>query len=310
MKTPKPSIDFDFRQLEIFCRVAEAGSFSEAAKQVFLAQASVSERIASLENMVNTRLLDRQGRQVTLTKAGELLYRRALDLLELKKNIALELEAFLGHKGGQIEIGGSTIPGEYILPEHIGRFSRQFPDIFVNLLIADTDEIETKVLDGRLELAVTGSKPSNRNFAIKELWKDELVLAVPAGHAWAGLKEIGLKELVQMPFIARENGSGTLRMVNESLAKSRLKSPEALKVVARLGSSTAVKQGIKSGLGVSILSKVAVAAELAEGSLKALKIKGLDLGRSFYLICDRRRTVSPPCQAFLDFLLEDTGAER
>ncbi|MGD9040910.1 MAG: LysR family transcriptional regulator, partial [Desulfobacteraceae bacterium] len=116
------SIDFDLRQLEIFCKVVENGSFSKAADAVYLAQASVSERIANLEKMVGVRLLDRLGREVVPTKAGELLYKHAVLLLDMKRTARLEMEGFLGVKQGEIHMGGSTIPGEYILPKVIGDF--------------------------------------------------------------------------------------------------------------------------------------------------------------------------------------------
>jgi DNA-binding transcriptional LysR family regulator len=303
MKNIQPRSDFDLRQLEIFCKVAELKSFSKASKEVTLAQASVSERIATLENMVGARLFDRLGRQVLLTKAGELLYKQALPLLEMKKAICLELDDFQGKEGGEVHIGGSTIPGEYILPELIGQFNKRFPRIFINLSIADTVQIENQVLNGEFEFGVIGSKTSQKNLLIHELWKDELILAIPADHRCAPKKEISVQELSQEPFIIRETGSGTLKIIDHVLQKSSLKGLETLNIVARLGSSTAVKQGIKAGLGISILSSKAVASELKDGSLKALKIKGLAMNRFFYLIRDQRRTLSAPCQALLDFLV-------
>ncbi|MFH1350100.1 MAG: selenium metabolism-associated LysR family transcriptional regulator [Pseudomonadota bacterium] len=296
-------IDFDLRQIEIFCKVVEMGSFSKAADAVFLAQASVSERIATLENMVGTKLLDRLGRQVVPTKAGELLYRHALLLLEMKRTVRLEMENFLGQKRGAIYLGGSTIPGEYILPQLIGRFHEQYPDISIILSIADTDEIETRVLDGNLELGVIGSKAVARNLLLDELWEDELVLAVPVQHRWAKRKWVTIPELSQEPFIAREMGSGTLKILEEYIQRGGSITPEALNVVARFGSSTAVKEGIKAGLGVSILSSRAINTEVQTGILIALRIKGLPMTRYFYLIRDKRRTISPLCRVLLDFLL-------
>ena len=132
-----PSIDFDLRQLEIFRKVVDLKSFSKAAKEVFRAQASVSERIATLENMVGTRLLNRLGREVVPTKAGELLYKHAVLLLDMKRTASLEMESFLGIKRGEIHLGGSTIPGEYILPNVIGQFCCQYPSLSVTLTVAD-----------------------------------------------------------------------------------------------------------------------------------------------------------------------------
>lgn len=303
----KPSIDFDLRQLEIFCRVVELKSFSKAAKAVFLAQASVSERIASLESMVGVKLLNRLGRQVVPTRAGKLLYKHANKLLNMKKTACLEMENFLGIKKGEVHIGASTIPGEYILPKSIGLFNEKYPSISVRLTIEDTDEIERRILHGDFELGVVGSKSSHENLTYHALWNDELVLVVPRNHRWGKKKEIDIKELANEPFILREIGSGTLRIIEDYLDPSASKIVDSLQVVARFGSSTAVKEGIKAGLGVSILSSRAIETEIETGSLKALKIKGLSLLRKFYLIMDKRRTVSPICRAMLDFLIVISG---
>ncbi|MCD6138324.1 MAG: LysR family transcriptional regulator [Deltaproteobacteria bacterium] len=296
-------VDFDLRQLEIFRKVVELRSFSKAAAEVFLSQASVSERIATLENMVGTRLLDRLGREVVPTKAGGLLYKHAVLLLDMKKAACLEMQSFLGVRRGDIHIGGSTIPGEYILPKVLGPFRKEYPLVSVMLTVADTSEIERRVLEGKFELGVIGFKSSQKNLISHELWKDELVLAVPAPHRWAGKDRVSVDELSAEPFILREVGSGTLKIMEDYLQASGLKGISSLQVVARFGTSTAVKEGIKAGLGVSILSSRALHTELKTGILKALKIKGLRMSRSFYLIRDKRRLPSPLCQAMVDFLL-------
>jgi len=296
------SIDFDLRHLDIFSKVVELKSFSKAAEAVFLAQASVSERIANLEDMVGTSLLDRLGRQVTPTKAGELLYKHAVLLLENKRTACLEMQAFLGMQKGDVQIGASTIPGEYILPKVMGRFRREYPFVSVTLSIGDTSEIEDHVLKGELELGVVGSRSSHRSLIHHELWKDQLVLAVPSQHRWASKAEISIEELSEEPFILRETGSGTLRIIKDFIEASGSGGMDSLKVVAYFGSSTAVKEGIKAGLGVSILSSRALDTELNTGILKALKVKGLPMSRSFYLIRDTRRNLSLLCQAMLDFL--------
>ena len=303
LSVPTTSVDFDLRQLEVFVKVLELGSFSKAGEAVHLAQASVSERIATLENMVGAKLLDRMGRTVAPTKAGELLYRHALRLLEMKKTACLEMQDFLGVKQGEIRIGGSTIPGEYILPKVIGRFSKEYPRITVSLAVADSEEIETRVLEGEFELGVIGRKSSNKNLASHELWEDELVLALPATHRWAGKKEVLIQEVVREPFISREIGSGTLKSSEAYLQGAGLKGVDSLKVVARLGTSTAVKEGVKAGIGISILSAIALDTELKAGVLKALRLKGIPMFRHFYLIRDKRRTASPIGRSLMNFLI-------
>ena len=294
------TIDFSFRELETFCKVVELESFSKAAEAVSLVQASVSERIASLENKVGTRLLDRLGRKVIPTAAGELLHKHATLFLEMKETAQLEIESFLGLEQGEISMGGSTIPGEYILPDLIGRFNKKYPHLLVQLNIADSSEIENRVLAGELEIGVIGSKSTQANLLCQKLWEDELVLAVPVRHPWARRKAISLQELRKTPFILREEGSGTLKILAAYLRDSGEDGTKALNVSARFGSSTAVKEGIKSGLGLSILSARAIDTEVKAGVLKALKVKGLLMSRNFFLIRNKLRIASPACKRYSD----------
>jgi len=304
-----PTVDFSFRELEIFCKVVELENFSKAAKAVFLVQASVSERIASLEKKIGTRLLDRLGRKVIPTAAGELLHKHATLLLEMKETAQLEMENFLGLKQGEVSMGGSTIPGEYILPALISRFNKKYPYLSVQLKISDSSNIEKRILKGQLELGVIGSKSTHPNIISQQLWEDELVLAVPANHPFARRKSVSLKELRETPFILREEGSGTLKILEDYLRDSGENGTSAFQLTSRFGSSTAVKEGIKSGLGLSILSKRAIETEVKAGLLKALKIKGLSISRNFYMIRNKLRIASPSCQAMLDYLLA-TAVEK
>jgi DNA-binding transcriptional LysR family regulator len=304
-----PSIDFGFRELEIFCKVVELRSFSKAADAVFLVQASVSERIASLEKKVGTRLLDRMGRKVIPTAAGELLHKHATLMLDMKETAKLEMEKFLGLKQGDITIGGSTIPGEYILPALISRFKQKYPHIAVQLKISDSSNIEKHVLAGQLEFGVIGSKSQHPNIMSQQLWEDELVLAVPANHPFARRKSVALNELMDTPFILREQGSATLKILKDYLRDLGQDGTDAFHVIARFGSSTAVKEGIKSGLGLSVLSIRAIETDVQAGLLSALKIKDLQMSRNFFLIRNKLRIASPACQAMLNYLLA-TVAER
>jgi DNA-binding transcriptional LysR family regulator len=173
----------------------------------------------------------------------------------------------------------------------------------VTLVIADTEEIHGRVLEGACELGVIGSKSSHKSILNYELWKDELVLAVPAKHRWAKRKRVRLEELYGEPFILREQGSGTQKILEDYLVSFGSKGTDHLFAVARFGSSTAVKEGIKAGLGVSILSLRALDTEIETGILKALRLNGLSMSRRFYLIRDKRRIVSPLCQGMMEFLL-------
>jgi DNA-binding transcriptional LysR family regulator len=302
-------MDFDLRQLEIFRRVVDLRSYSKAAESIRLAQASVSERMATLERMVGTKLLDHIGREIVPTKAGELLYKWAARHLDLKKQTCLDLQEFLGIRKGDVEIGGSTIPAEYILPGVIRRFREKYPDIVVRLRTGDSEAISRQVSEGTLELGIIGSGLKAKRLAVTELWKDELVLVVYPEHRWSRKRSVSLIELSGEPFIQRGSGSGTRQMLEQQLRRLRLKGFDGFRVVSQMGSSTAVKEGIRSGLGVSILSRRAVVADVEAGSLKIIPLDNVSLHRSFYLIRDRGRAQSPLCRALFQFLQSDAAGD-
>lgn len=304
-----PAIDFELRHLEIFCKVLELGSFSKAAEEVHLAQASVSERVANLERMVGVRLLDRLGRQVVPTKAGLLLHQKALALLGMKRSICLDMEAFLGVHQGEIRLGGSTIPGEYILPAVLGRFRKRYPEVTVRLDIADTSKIHQGVLDGRFELGVAGYRSKDTRLVHEALWEDELVLAIPADHQWAGRESVSMEDVMGEPLILREEGSGTQKSLEDHFREAKGHDIDKFRVSARLGTSTAVKEAVKAGLGAAFLSYHALAAELEQGAVKALRLKDRRIIRRFYMIRDKRRTASPLCEAISSFLMETARQE-
>lgn len=300
------AMDFNLKQCETFCKVVELKSFSKAAEDLYITQASASERVANLEKIVGIKLLDRLGRQIVPSSAGKMLYKKAKELLEYKEQACRELHEFLGVQRGDISVGGSTIPGEFILPQHLGEFRLLHPDIQIKLEIGDTREIVNKILDGNLEIAVVGSKESNQLIVSEKLWDDELVLAVNSKHKWASQRKVTIMELQDEPFIVRELGSGTRHIIEKHLMNSLNLSFNDFNVVAVLGSSTAIKEGVKNQLGVSILSKWSIVSELEFGTIKAVPIQSLKLHRNFHLIHDKRRAQSPLCSVFRQFLLDKT----
>jgi DNA-binding transcriptional LysR family regulator len=299
----------DLRKLEVFCKVYELKSFSRAGKACLLSQPTVSEHIRYLETHLDVRLFDRLGREVVPTRAGEILYKYARRMLNLKREAGQTLERYRGKMSGDLELGGSTIPGQYILPSLIGRFRENFPDIFIKLLIGDTMKITTMVLDGQLELGVVGAKIKSNKLQFKQLFDDELVLAVSPNHRWAKRSAIRLEELPEAPFIMREQGSGTRMTMLEIFEQAGLDSQE-FKVVAEMGSTDAIRQAIKAKVGVSILSRRAIADELQFEQLCHVPVKGLSLARHFYLVTHNKRSRSPVGQAFVDYLIEnrDSGS--
>ena len=291
----------DLWQLNIFCKVVENRSFSEAGREIHLSQPTVSSHIKDLENHFGCRLIDRLSKEALPTKAGELLYAYAHRLIALKEETETALAEFLGSIKGTLIIGGSTIPGVYILPRIMGAFKKIHPAVKLSLLIGDTQKIIDEILGDNLEMGIVGAETRDKRIVQERVIEDQMGLALPGDHKWAGQKRVTLNALCQEPFIVRENGSGTLESIQRSLVQCG-SSLEELNIVAEMGSTAAVIQGIKSHLGVSILSSIAVADEVRAGNLSLLEIEGLNLKRSFQLTRRRNRTASPLCQAFMEFI--------
>ena len=296
----------DARQLEIFVKVAELGSFSKAAGALFLTQPTVSEHIRGLEEELGLRLLDRLGRGAAPTKAGQLLLGYARRILELHREARQALDQFQGRMSGELIVAASTIPGEYVLPALIGRFKEKYPDIAISLLIGDTQRVVEWVLEGRAELAVAGAQIDHRALEYRELMPDELVLVVSAAHPWHGKKTATLEEVRAEPLIVRERGSGSRHALEKALAEVGLDLSD-FRVVGEMGSTQAIKQGVKAGVGISLISKRAVAEECQHGILHCVKVKDLRFSRAFYLVTNTTRTRSPLAEAFRAFLISESA---
>lgn len=299
----------DLWQLKIFCKVIELKSFSRAALAVHLSQPTVSSHIKELEAHCGCRLIDRLAKKSVPTAAGKLLYRYAHRLIALHDEAESALAEFNGRIRGRLVVGGSTIPGGYLLPRIVGAFARQYPEVVVSLVIADTAQIASDILAGALELGLVGARVDHRQLLQQKLVEDEMCLIVPANHAWANKKTVSLAELFSEPFIIREHGSGTLKSLQDSL-HSHGRSIDDFKIAAQMGSTEAVCQAIKSDVGISILSTLAVSDELKDGSLKALTVRGLNLKRNFYLTRHKNRSSSPLARAFIKFLNQSHGKTR
>jgi DNA-binding transcriptional LysR family regulator len=291
----------DLWQLRIFCRVVELKSFSKTAESIHLSQPTVSSHIKDLEGYYECRLIDRLAREAVPTKAGEILYNYASKIISLAEQAKNAVSEYKGTIKGRLIVGGSTIPGGYLLPTLIGKFIQQYPEVRITLTHGDTRSIIDDVLDGRVEFGVVGALSQEPHLFQEPLFEDEMALIVPSGHPWAVRNTVTLEELSKEPFIVRETGSGTLRTIREMIGEKRYRI-EDFHLVAEMGSTAAVVQGIRGGAGVSILSKVAVAESLSVGSLASVGVEGLTLKRWFYLTRHSDRTPSPLCLRFIDFL--------
>lgn len=300
----KSAVDLDLYKLEIFYWVAELKSFSRAAELLSLRQPTISAHVQELEGMLGGKLLYRISGRISLTPLGELVVERAKDLLAFKRETVAAVEQFHGTLSGELWVGGSNIPGEYLLPQKLGAFIKRFPQVKPILRIGDSAGILEALLDGKVELGFVGYKTDDVRLAFEKVWHDEMVLAVPKGHPWSRRTFVRLEDLRTEPFVSRERGSGTLDSIHKLLAKGRRGGGDLLNVAMELGSTEAIKEALISGIGVSILSRVSITRELAEGLLLEVPIRGLTMERDFYQVYHKRRPLHPLAQTFRRFLKE------
>ena len=288
----------ELRFLDVFCKVFELKSFSRAADKLLLTQPTISAHIKSLETDLDLVLFDRMGREVLPTKAGLLLYEYASEIGRLNREARQAVSRLSGKLSGRLEVGGSTIPGEYLLPYSIGRFRQKCPEVVVRLNVADSREIATMVADGKLELGVVGANVQNSQLESRALSEDELILIASPDFPF---DEIPDEKISGLPFIIREKGSGSWEALEKTFVEKGINA-DKLNIVAEMGSTEAVKSGVRSGLGLSVVSMLAVREDIARGSLKSVKIKGLPIQRKIYVVTHRLKTKSPVCEAFVEFL--------
>lgn len=294
--------DIDLRKLEVFYWVAELKGFSLAASHLSLRQPTVSAHIHELEEQLGSKILTRVGGEVTPTALGQILLGQAKALLSLKRETLAAVDGFQGRVKGELLVGGSNIPGEYILPGKLGAFIQKYPEVKPVLRIGDSAGIVEEVLDGKVDIGFVGFKGDDHRLSFHRTWKDQMVLAIPKNHPWSRLRSIELKDLRKGSFISRERGSGTLRSFRKLLARKGHGFEGLLNVTMELGSTAAIKEALIAGLGVSILSKTSIQREIKDGLLKEVPIRGLKLERDFFQVFHRHRLLSPVSQAFIHFL--------
>jgi DNA-binding transcriptional LysR family regulator len=292
----------DFRRLEVFVQVYQMKSFSKAGQSLYLSQPTISEHIRLLEEDLGLALFDRQGKEILPTKAGQMLFQYASQLLALRKESVRAMGQFRDKGTGELVVGGSNIPGQYILPAVMGKFKQLFPRINLRLLVGDSKNIKEYLLEGSIEIGVVGVKVEHRQITCRHLIRDDLICISPQG-ALPGNKIIDPKEITRLPFILREKGSGTRTAIEEAIRKIHLDLSD-LQVVAEMGSNEAIRQAVKAGVGATIISRLAVQEDLELGRFKEIRINRLPMVRNFFIITHKQRSLSPLSLDFKEFLLK------
>jgi DNA-binding transcriptional LysR family regulator len=293
----------DTRQLAAFCAVVERKSFSQAAERLGVTQPAVSLQVRSLEKRLGRQLLDRSGRRVEPTEAGMALYRGAQRMLQLEGQLVEELEAGdAGEPRGTLQVGASTGPGSTVVPVLLCEFQRANPAVAVSLTISDTQSVVDRVAERELELGVVGAARRHRGVVFEPLFRDEVVLAVPPGHRFAG-GSVTISELRKEPLIVMQEGAGVRQVIEDELrhAGTRLRDLEPR---LELGLQESVKAAVVAGFGVTFISRAAIEADLAVGTLATARVKGLDPAREISLVRSAGRSPTRVAEAFLEFARE------
>jgi len=274
-------------------------SFTKASEELHISQPTISEHIKNLERSLDCRLFDRLGRSIMPTAEADLLYPKALQILEGLDQIQQEITAAGTGVKGKLVIGASTIPGAYILPRMAYSFKNQYPEISFEILIEDSGKITNMVLQHDLLCGIVGAKMKSDKLDYASLIEDELVLVT--SPKTLNKKKINLDELTKLPFLQREEGSGTRQTFENFLRKNNFSTVD-FNIVATLGSTSAVKQAVKTKLGASVISRIAVKEELDNNILQEIPIKNLKMKRKFYLVRRKKRTLPPQYLAFCKHL--------
>ena len=242
----------EFKQLEAFVAVVDYGSFSEAARKLYLTQPTISAHVRSLEEELHTRLILRTTKKTTITTRGYQLYDSAVRMLEIRNNL---LENFTGVQKHMIDLAASTIPSSYLLPEILAAFGKTHPDIYFHSIQADSAESINRVLDGTVDLALVGQNTRDETCVFLPFCQDKLVIATPITNHYLSLqnKTVSFEDFIKDPIIIREKGSGTKKEMDLFLERIGI-TPSDLNVIARMNDLEGIKKSIVNGLGISILS--------------------------------------------------------
>jgi DNA-binding transcriptional LysR family regulator len=292
----------DIRKLEAFCKVFELRSFSKAGQELFLSQPTISSHISHLEDELGVLLFDRLGKRTVPTQPADLLYRTAKELFQSLDDVQSEIHMLRDKVVGELQIGGSTIPANLILPRLISGFMRMHPGVTFSVDVSDTLEILKRVHNGDLSLGLVGSKPDLPGLASSLLMEDDMVVvASPAlAESLDGENGTPLESVLSLPWIMREKGSGTRKSLEDALdACGGLRN---LNVVSHVGSTTAVIECVLAGVGVSATSQLAVQRYVESGDLVLLDVPELRKRRRFYLTYLSERKLYPAMRAFLAYV--------
>ena len=302
-------IDMDIKELEAFVYVVENCSFSRAAELLHLTQPTISSHVSALERKLNIKLIVRTTKETYPSDAGKLLYRYAKEILQVRENAAAALKSFSQEMRGTITLAASTVPSQYYLPHLLQNFHEKYPDIAFNIQMEDSPKVVELVATRSVEIGFCGTMVASHKCVYQDFASDPMVLITPNTPRFAALKTQGVlgRELFREPFLFRERGSGTQKVIDNYLSEIRL-DPQVIHTVAYVSDPTVLQRLVAEGTGVSILSALAVQETVAVGQLLQFELDETPVRRSIYMARRRKSSMSSPARTFAELVRKQAKA--
>ncbi|MFQ7311507.1 selenium metabolism-associated LysR family transcriptional regulator [Sellimonas sp.] len=300
----------NLKQLEAFVCVADRKSFSRAAKELFLTQPTISAHIASLEKELDVRLFIRNTKEVNLSEDGKTLYKYARQMIDLEEQIEA---CFVGEKqqeGRKISIAASTIPAQYILPRILSKFNEKYPREQFKVVESDSAKVVELVAGGAADVGFTGTVLEKKFCKYIPFYKDELIIIMPNTEKYEKrVNEQNLNWITEEAFIMREEGSGTRKEAEKQLKKAGIDT-EQLNIVASMGNQEAIKRSVISGMGITIISKLAAEEEIRTGKVLWCPMPDKSDGRDLNIVYNKNFHLSKSAERFIRVTKEMYGIDK
>lgn len=296
----------NLKQLEAFVQVAEGGSFSKAAKELYLTQPTISAHIAVLEKELSVRLFVRNTKEVSLSEDGRELYKYAKQIADLEKKIEERFGAKKDNGKQCITIAASTIPAQYLLPKVLMRFNEKYPEEQLKLIETDSSKVVMQIVDHMVDVGFTGTVLEKKHCKYIPFYKDELAIITPNTEKYRMLKEgpcDDIKWVQSEHVLMREEGSGTRKEAEKQLKHAGI-DVAGLDIIASIENQETIKKSVRQGMGITILSKLAAQDETSEGQVLSFPIPGADEGRDINLVYNKNCQLSRSAERFIRVVKE------
>ncbi len=298
----------NLKQLEAFVQIAEGGSFSKAAKELFLTQPTISAHISALEKELAVRLFVRNTKEVSLSEDGQALYKYARQMVDLEKKIEEKFCAEKKEGKRSITIAASTIPAQYLLPEILIRFNEKYPKDQIKIMETDSAKVVMRIIDQTADVGFTGTVLEKKHCKYLPFYKDELVIVTPCTSKYRQLreKETDISWIQKEHILMREEGSGTRKEAEKQLRAAGV-DVGSMRVIASIENQETIKKSVQQGMGISVLSRLAVEEEEKSGKMLVFHIPTENGGRDINLVYNKNKAMTKATERFVGVVREVYG---